>query len=247
MSWTIYPLIPSELVIELGRMTYLRNYGRSQWLPCPFFIIRDEERTVMVDTSGSAEDMSGMRTEPVRDLISFEDALAQVDLKPEDISLVVLTHLMYDHCANASKLPNARFVVQKSELEYAMNPHPLLAGAYHRRLFKDLNFEIVDGDHQLLPGIDLIHTPGHSPGCQSVAVRTDAGKAVITGFCCVKENFEPEQASAWVSDRPVEVIPPGIHLDMETAYASAKRVKDMADVILPMHDPLLKSMKRFPV
>jgi glyoxylase-like metal-dependent hydrolase (beta-lactamase superfamily II) len=178
--------------------------------------------------------------------MSFDEALARADLKPDDISLVILTHLMYDHCANAKLLPNARFVVQKEELKYAENPHPLFAGAYDSALFDGLDFEVIEGDRQFMPGIDLIHTPGHSPGCQSVAVKTTAGTAVITGFCCVMSNFEPDTGSAWVSERTPEVIPPGIHLDMREAYASAKRVKDIADIIVPMHDPLLLTKHQIP-
>ncbi len=134
MLWKIHPLVPSEMVIELGRMTYLRNYGKAPWLPCPFFIVKGGEETFMVDTSGSAKVMSKLRVEPVRDLMSLDEALARVDLMPEDISLVVLTHLMYDHCANAKLLPHARFVVQKKELEYAQSPYPLFAGAYQSNL-----------------------------------------------------------------------------------------------------------------
>jgi len=246
MPWKIFPLVPSEMVIEMGRMTYLRNHGKAPWLPCPFFIVKGDEETFMVDTSGSARVMSKLRVEPVRDLMSFEEALARVDLKPEDISLVVLTHLMYDHCANAKLLPNARFVIQKKELEYAESPHPLFAGAYQPHLFGGLNFEVIEGDHQLMPGIDIIHSPGHSPGCQSVAVKTSAGTAVITGFCCVMDNFEPESGSAWVSQRLPEVIPPGIHTDMLQAYESALRVKNLADIIIPMHDPIMAGKEKIP-
>ena len=246
MLWKIFPLVPSEMVIDLGRMTYLRNYGKALWLPCPFFIVKGGKETFMVDTSGSAKVMSKLRVEPVRDVMSLDEALERVDLKPQDISLVVLTHLMYDHCANAKLLPNARFVVQKKELEYAESPHPLFAGAYQSQLFEGLNFEVIEGDHQLMPGIDIIHSPGHSPGCQSVAVKTSAGTAVITGFCCVMDNFEPESGSAWVSELLPEVIPPGIHLDMQEAYASAKKIKDIADIIIPIHDPLLKTKPQIP-
>jgi len=246
MLWKIIPLIPSEMVIDMGRMTYLRGHGKALWLPCPFFIVKGERVTFMVDPSGSGEVMSKMRVEPVRDILSFQEALASVGLKAEDISLVVLTHLMYDHCANAKLLPHARFVVQKKELEYARNPHPLFAGAYPPRLFEGLNFQVIEGDYPLMEGIDLLLSPGHSPGCQSVAIKTYAGLAVITGFCCVMDNFHPESGSAWVSEKVPEVIPPGIHLDMREAYASAKRVKDIADIIIPMHDPSLKTNSQIP-
>lgn len=245
MAWVIHPLVPSELVIELSRMTYLRNSGRSEWLPCPFFVIKNDEEAILVDTSGSAADMTPLRAEPVRDRMSFSEALDRVGLEPVEIKTVIVTHLMYDHIANAKLLPNAEFVVQKAELEYANDPHPLFAGAYQAQLFEDLNFHVIEGDYKLRPGIELLLTPGHSAGCQSVAVATTAGKVVITGFCCIGENFEPGEG-AWVSDKSPEVIPPGIHLDMRAGYDSAVRVKEMADIILAMHDPSLLTIKRIP-
>jgi N-acyl homoserine lactone hydrolase len=246
MSLTVYPVVPARMVIDLGRMTYLRNYGMARWLPCPFFVIKGGEKIIMVDTSAPAAVMAKLRTEAVEDVMSFEEGLATVDLKPEDISCVVLTHLMYDHCANGSKLPNAKFYVQAEELAYARNPHPLFAGAYHTELFEKLRFEIIQGDSELVPGIKLIHTPGHSPGCQSVVISTSSGKIVITGFCCTMENFTATGGSAWPSACQPEVIPPGIHVDFQKAYESAKRVKDIADIILPMHDPILNTMNHLP-
>ena len=236
MKWQIYPLVTAKMVIEMGRLTYMRNYGTAQYLPVPFFILKSGNQVVMIDTSASAELMSGLRTEPVKHIKSFDEALAQVDLTPEAIDTVVLTHLMYDHCGNAKRLPNARFIVQQKELEYAGNPHPLFAGAYHSSLFENIHFDVIDGDYELMAGIDLIFTPGHSAGCQSVAVDTEVGKTIITGFCCLEENFSAPSAGAWVSNQEPEVIPPGIHLDMETAYLSAMRVKDLADNIMTFHD-----------
>jgi len=232
--------------MDASRMTYLRNAGREWWVPSPFFAVLGGPEPLLVDTSGSGKVMSGMRAEPVEDVLGFEDALAKVGLVPEDIGTVVHTHLMYDHCANSKSLPKARFLVQKKELEFANDPHPVLGGAYQRELFEELNFQLVEGDMELMPGISLLFTPGHTPGTQSVAVETDAGLAVITGFCCVTENFHPPDAGAWKTDRPAEVIPPGIHTDMVQGYQSAMRVKEMADIIIPFHDPGLEGKERIP-
>ena len=146
MKWIVHTLVPSELVIEMGRLTYMRNYGKSDFFPCPCFVLQSQEGVVLVDTSGSAADMAPLRAEPVRDIMSFADALATLDLTPADIKTVVFTHLMYDHCANASLMPaDARFVVQKKELEYAYNPHPMWAGAYQKHFFDSLEFDLIDG------------------------------------------------------------------------------------------------------
>ncbi len=246
MALEIYPLVLSEMVVETGRMTYLRNYGQKIWVPCPFFVISGGEEPVLVDTSASAELMSKLRLEPVKHVMGFEAALAKIGLSSKDIRLVIQTHLMYDHCGNSKQISGARFIVQKRELDFAFNPHPMFAGAYQQQLFEDLPFEIVDGDVELVPGIRLLLTPGHSPGTQSVAVSTQAGLVVITGFCCTMENFNPKVNQAWVTDRIPEVIPPGIHTDMIAAYDSALRVKNMADIIIPMHDPVYAKKTRIP-
>jgi glyoxylase-like metal-dependent hydrolase (beta-lactamase superfamily II) len=178
--------------------------------------------------------------------MGFEEALAKVGLRTTDIKTVVQTHLMYDHCANSPSLDRARFVVQKEELDFALSPHPLLAGAYQRQFFQDLNFEVVEGDCDLAPGIRLLFTPGHTPGIQSVAVETADGLAVITGFCCLAENFDPRIAPAWKTDLAPEVIPPGIHIDMAQAYESMLRVKRMAKIIIPFHDPVMTAKACIP-
>ena len=246
MSYVIYPIVTARLVVESGRLMYLRNYGTKLWVPCPFFLITGGPEPVLVDTSGPADLMSTLRLEPVEHVLDFEEALSGVGLGLDDVRIVVQTHLMYDHCANSRLLRRAKFVVQKKELDFAFDPHPMFAGVYQRNLFENLPFEVVDGDHELMPGIKLLFTPGHSPGGQSVAVTTSAGTAIIPGFCCTLENFTPQKNQAWVTERVPEVIPPGIHTDMLQAYESALRVKNLADIIIPFHDPVMGTKKRIP-
>jgi N-acyl homoserine lactone hydrolase len=79
-----------------------------------------------------------------------------------------------------------------------------------------------------------------------VLVETSAGKVLITGFCCTRDNFDDSGAAAWHSSRQPDVIPPGIHMDFQMAYDSTLRVKQLADIVLPMHDPMLYSTRRVP-
>jgi glyoxylase-like metal-dependent hydrolase (beta-lactamase superfamily II) len=79
-------------------------------------------------------------------------------------------------------------------------------------------------------------TPGHSPGGQSVLVDTSAGKALITGFCCNAENF-PKGGG---------VICPGVHLDAVQAYESARRAREAADILIPLHDLSVGAKKTIP-
>lgn len=248
MEYTIRPLVTARFAIDAGRLTYLRNYGKQIWIPCPFFFIEGGKKRILVDTSGEAEHMAGMRSEPVEHVCGFEDALGSVGVSPEEIDIVIHTHLMYDHCANSKKCPRAVFIAQKKELEFARDVHPLLAGTYQKQLYEGLRFEEVDGDQEIEDGIRVLFTPGHTPGCQSVAVKTWQGLAVITGFCCIRENFDSEKLKEgpWQTDKRPEVIPPGIHYNLFEAYDSALRVGDMADILIPFHDPEMCSRKSIP-
>ncbi len=90
--------------------------------------------------------------------------------------------------------------------------------------------------------------PGHTPGCQAVIVDTTAGKAVISGFCSIMENFfPPEDVKTTVTPfATYPVIAPGIHTDLLEAYESVLRIKQIADIIIPMHDPDMAERDRIP-
>jgi glyoxylase-like metal-dependent hydrolase (beta-lactamase superfamily II) len=127
-------------------------------------------------------------------------------------------------------------------LLFALSPHPILAPTYRKDLLKDLNFKLVRGNYEVAPGIELIPAPGHTPGTQAVAIQTEKGKAILTGFCCIRENFEPPEGVREI----LPVIAPGIHLDAVEAFETALRIKSLADILIPMHDPSFAGMKSIP-
>jgi glyoxylase-like metal-dependent hydrolase (beta-lactamase superfamily II) len=179
---------------------------------------------------------------PAKEIAPFEDALASVGLKPEDIDLVIQTHLHWDHCANTSKCKNAKVIATEDEFLFALSPHPILAPTYKRDLLKDLDFLLVKGQYEIAPGIELIPAPGHTPGTQAVSINTDQGKAIITGFCCIRENFHPPEEVREV----MPVVPPGIHLNAVDGFESALRIKGLADILIPIHDLSLVGVKSIP-
>ncbi len=240
--YTIRPLPLAYVSQDMGNFTYRFNNGRRVDLPIFAWYIEGGAQRVLVDTGANADHLRKYRGFDAVDISSFEDALLKVGVKPMDIDLVIQTHLMIDHCANTRKCGRARVVVQQSELEFALAPHPILAPTYVRELFMGLNFRLVDGLCEILPGIDLIPVPGHSPGCQAVSINTVKGKAVITGMCTLRENFEPPAAVREF----MPVIPPGIHLDAVEAFNSALRIKTVADILVPVHEPALVSVDSIP-
>ncbi len=111
---------------------------------------------------------------------TLEAQLNKFGTTPEKIRLVVNTHLHVDHCGGNCFLPNARFVAQKRELAYALNPLPVHRPAYDLDLSR-MELDLIDGDAEIVDGIRVTPTPGHSPGSQAVLVDTEKGLFVIAG------------------------------------------------------------------
>ena len=93
---------------------------------------------------------------------------------------------------------------------------------------------------EIRPGIEAIPAPGHTPGTQAVVINTKQGKAVITGFCTIKDNFEPPDAIREI----LPVVPPAVHLDAVEAFNTTMYIKSLADILLPVHEPSLMEVDR---
>jgi|UniRef100_A0A7C3SHM5 glyoxylase-like metal-dependent hydrolase (beta-lactamase superfamily II) len=225
-EYVIHPLVVGMSETDQGIMTYLKGYGKRIWIPSYVFYLEGGPEKILVDT-GLEQFMvpEEVALQYGLEVLEFEDALAKYGLKPEDIDIIIHTHLHNDHCENDYKCVNAKVFVQKAEYEFFLNPHPV-----DHRYFPDLLDEVevvtVEGDQEIVPGVSVMLTPGHTPGGQSVVVNTRKGKAIITGFCCNEQNFP---ASA-------PVVPPGVHLNLIQAYESIQRVKAAADLLIPLHD-----------
>lgn len=241
-TYRIRPLPLFKIKVDMGIFTYRMNYGTKIWAPIFMWYIEGAEKNILVDSGADISFAKQLRGFEGEEIMSFESALASVDVKAQDIDLVIQTHLHWDHCVNTHKCQNAKVVVQEDELRFALSPHPLMANLYHRPLFKDLKFMVVRGPHEVTPGIDLIPAPGHTPGTQAVSVNTEKGKAVISGFCCIRANFEPpeEIREMW------PVLTPGTHINPIDGFDSALHIKGMADILIPQHDDHFLDVKCIP-
>lgn len=225
-TYRIHPLVVGMNETDQGIMTYLKGYGKRIWIPIYVFYLEGGPENILVDTGleqflvpPAVAEQYGLK------VLDFEAALAVYHLTPKDIDIIIHTHLHNDHCENDYKCTNARVYVQRAEYEFFRNPHPV-DHRYFPDLLDDVEVVLVEGDQEIVPGISVMLTPGHTPGGQSVVVHTTRGRAVITGFCCNDQNF-PNRGP---------LVPPGVHLNLIEAYESLKRVKDTADLLLPLHD-----------
>ena len=247
MTYRIIPLILAKYVGEKGYMTFLTDYGVPIVRPFVMWFIEGAEKTILVDTAIEARDYQNYHPKfnnlEVDPIMSFEEALKSVSLAPDTVDMVIQTHLHFDHCYNTRKCVNAKVFVQENELKFAQNPVPF-EGIYRKELFEGLNFEIIHGDHMLFEGIDLLFAPGHSPGGQAVCVKTDKGKAVISGLCSIKENYYPKNVHPMAGGDTT--ILPGIMMDAVKAFNSITRIKEIGDIILPLHEPEILETKSIP-
>ena len=187
---------------------------------------------ILVDTGLDIERIPESASPP-HALQTIESGLNNVGLGVGDIDTVIQTHLHFDHMGFVSSFSKARIIVQKRELEFARNPHPLWQDLYRPELLDNLKFEVIEGDFQVAENVNILFTPGHSPGGQSVSVRTDDGIVIIAGLCTRQENFNPWDSP---TGQTVPVSIPKIYTDVLEAYDSLVRIKEMADIILPLHD-----------
>lgn len=235
-EYTIYPLAVGVNETDQGIMTYQRDYGKRIILPIYMFYIKGSDKNILVDTgleqfvvSEEVEKECGFK------ILEFEDALSSLGLKPEDIDVIIHTHLHNDHCENDYKCSNAVVYAQKTELEFLKNPHPI-DHRYYPDVLDGVNVVEIEGDTVIEDGIEVIFSPGHSVGGQSVVINTSKGKAVITGFCCNEKNF-PAKGPA---------ICPGVHIDAIKAYDSSQKIRNIADIIIPIHDLSIGRLKQIP-
>jgi N-acyl homoserine lactone hydrolase len=241
-TYRIRPLPLTLMEVDMPTFTSGMNYGRKIRVPLYSWYIEGADDCILVDTGADAKMAVDFRGLPAEEITSFEDALAGVGLKPGDVNLVIQTHLHWDHCGNTYKCKQAKVVVTEDELRFALSPHPIQARMYNRSLLKDLNFVVVSGYTELAPGIELFPAPGHTPGTQAVCINTTKGKAIITGFCSIRETFEPPEEVREI----MPVLYPGLAVNALDAFDSALKVKGRADILIPQHDPAFVEVKSIP-
>jgi glyoxylase-like metal-dependent hydrolase (beta-lactamase superfamily II) len=227
--------------LEASVLTMGRDLGKKVTAPLVMFLVRNAERTVLVDCGGSDEAWSSRHhTRIVRPPEEAPEAsLAALGVRVEELKTLALTHLHWDHCFNTALFPKADIYVQARELAYARDPLPPDYKFYEAAAIglkpawaADTGRMVeVEGDAALAPGIDLVSLPGHSPGFQGVLVKTKGGRCLIAGDCLGLSANWPE------SRNPREAVPSGVYASLKDYYQSFEKIAGICDHILPGHDP----------
>jgi glyoxylase-like metal-dependent hydrolase (beta-lactamase superfamily II) len=159
-------------------------------------LIKTDGENILIDAGiGDALSERQKRIFGVDHSSVLENRLSELHLTPEDIHLVLLTHLHADHSGGVIKpdkdgkklprFPNARHVVQLEEWEEAMHPDERTSATYFTSNLKILEqeelLELVEGEDEVAKGIRLIKTGGHTPGHQAVLIEDKDDKILWPG------------------------------------------------------------------
>jgi N-acyl homoserine lactone hydrolase len=141
------------------------------------YLVRHPVGQLLLDTGiGAADEATEDHYRPVRR--PLQQALAEAGTSLDDITVVVNCHLHFDHCGGNPLLAGRPVFVQRSELALARAPGHTFAELVD---FRGVTYEELDGETEILPGVHVLATPGHTAGHQSLAVECADGTVVLAG------------------------------------------------------------------
>ena len=221
-----------------------------------YILIEGGDKLVLVDTGMSWTARANEYHHPGSWQDEGQDIEAQlkkIGYTPADVDIVIFTHLHWDHMFYLDKFTNARFIVHKREWDFANDPIPLYYKSYEAPQlgvtapFAGLDFETVEEETEIIPGIRVFESFGHSPGHMSVEVDTEDGEKYICAgdSIFVKGNLNP------IPEIHYNISPPGRFYNIVEAWKSIEyqkaRAKDASFLLLSHDKELLDLIEGTPV
>lgn len=206
-------------------------------------VVRRGDDVVLVET-GMGNKLHGAMRERIfpGDYGYLLESLAKLGLRPEDITAVANTHLHADHCGWNTVIkdgelvpafPNARYYLQAGEYEVARNPNERTKSTYLAENFEPLErsgqLELVTGEHEIIPGLHFLPTPGHTADHASLVLSSRGETAIYTGDL-VHHEVQAERP-AWIA--AFDVLP---LVSLETKKKFAERAIRENALLICVHN-----------
>jgi len=187
-------------------------------MACVGLIVRHRGKVILCETGiGAKLDEKRARQVELREPEGALAALKRLGIRPEEVDVVLSTHLHWDHAGGFTRLgpgggvevtfPKAKHFVQRREWDFALDSDPRSKAAYLADDFVPVAdaglVEFVDGDAEVLPGVELRLTGGHTPGNQVVIFRAGELAAAMTGDLI---GTKPHLRRAWNSGGDLDVV-----------------------------------------
>ena len=153
---------------------------------------------------------------------SIVSRLSEIGIRPDDIAIVVNSHLHFDHAGNNGAFPKATFIVQGDHLAFA-KAKPNFPGVYWD--IPELSYLPVAGRARVAPGLEVVPTPGHAPGHQSLVVDlAETGRVVLCGDAAFTrlnlERGEIKQPDEAAAKESMALIRSLVKNDLDRVFAS---------------------------
>ena len=161
-------------------------------------LIRTGSKNILVDTGcGDKYSEKQIHIYGIEHTSSLDVGLARLEMSPSEIDLVINTHLHFDHCGGNTRLedgmvvpgfPNATYLINAQEYEDANHANERTQASYFHHNWTSLEergqIRLVDGDLEVVEGVTIVHTPGHTLGHQSVRISSEGRTLFYFGDLC---------------------------------------------------------------
>ncbi len=239
--------VPKEYLYHHSVVDYIPNIPDERIeMPVFTFLVEGGDKLLLIDTGMAPTDRASTYHHPSSrqpEGMAIHEQLECIGYHPQDIDIIVFTHLHWDHVFQIERFVNADLYVHKREFKFAFDPIPLYFKSYEHpalgitRPFEGMKFIQISGETEIMPGVRAYESFGHSPGHMSVEVETGEGSYICVGDSIFQlHNINP------VPEMHYEITPPGRFYNIietwDSIVSQKARVKD-SSYILCTHEPSL--------
>jgi len=241
MSLRVFAFTTGWVTLPFG--TFLDGEPGMLRIPLPAFLISHPRGTALFDTGPHLQ----MQQENYRDRLGgiaktaivecrpgdeISAHIRRVGVEPEDVDIIINSHLHWDHAGGNAQIPNARLIVQKPEWEAGNDPDLRVANNFNPDDYA-LGHDVVkvEGEHDVFGDGSVVCVPtyGHTPGHQSLRIRGRMYNHCLCGDAC------------YLHRNVAEMRLPRRAYDRDQMLASLERLRDMqaaGTTLVYGHDPV---------